>query len=202
MSVYRDGFTLLEMMVAIAVFALFGLLGQQVTDGLFRADLHSAEQEKRLNLMRQTMQLLGHDLTQMVPRAVRGADGESEPALQVQQSVAETMGFRFVRTGVPNPQMALARSHLLKVGYRLRQGHLQRLIWPDVDGAEAEPVVQQLIPARRITLRYYDGSVWLAHWQAQQAIPLAIKMQIDTPEQGVIERVWLLRGPQLVTDNR
>lgn len=202
MNFYRYGFTLLEMMVAIAVFALFGLLGQQVTEGMSRADTVISEQVKRLSIIRQSMQLLSHDLTQMVPRVVRGAEGKSEPALLVQQNAAETVSFRFVRAGVPNPQMALARSHLLKIGYRIHQGYLERLTWPEVDGSKAEPVIQRLMPARRFTLHYYDGSLWMSHWQAQQAIPLAIKMALDTGEQGVIERIWLLRGPQLFAGNQ
>lgn len=195
---YRYGFTMLEMLVAIAVFALFALLGQQVTDGMLRADTIGAEQAQKLTVIRQTMQLLGHDLTQMVPRAVRNAKGESEPALLVEPN--EAGSFRFIRAGVPNPQMALARSHLLKVGYRIRQGHLERLSWPEIEGSAGEVVVQRLMPARRIRLHFYDGRQWSSHWQAQQAIPLAIKMQIDSGEFGVIERVWLLRGPQLMAE--
>jgi len=200
MKACHHGFTMLEMLVAIAVFALFGLLGQQVTDGMLRADALSAGQEQKLSLVQRTMQLLGHDLTQMVPRAVRGAKGESEPALQVQQNATETLSFRFVRAGIPNPQMALARSHLLKVGYRIRQGHLERLSWPTVDAVTEQPVVQRLMPARRITLQYYDGSQWLAYWQARQALPQAINMRLDTDDYGVIERIWLLRGPQFVAE--
>ncbi|MGP3592339.1 type II secretion system minor pseudopilin GspJ [Vagococcus sp. WN89Y] len=191
MAANRHGFTLLEMLVAIAIFALFALLGQQVTDGMLRADALSAGHEQKLRIARRTMQLLGHDVTQMVPRAVRSAEG-IEPALQVQQNDTETVSFRFIRAGVPNPQMALAQSHLMKVGYRIRQGFLERLSWPQ---PEASPVVQRLMPARRITLQYYDGSLWMSYWQAQQAIPQAIKMQLVTADFGVIERIWLLRGP-------
>lgn len=71
----RAGFTLLEMLVAIAIFASLALMAQQVTNGVTRVNSAVAEHDQKLNLMQQTMSFLTHDLTQMMPRPVRGEQG-------------------------------------------------------------------------------------------------------------------------------
>ena len=125
----RAGFTLLEMLVAIAIFASLALMAQQVTNGVTRVNSAVAGHDQKLNLMQQTMSFLTHDLTQMMPRPVRGDQGQREPALLAGAGVlaSESEGMRFVRGGVVNPLMRLPRSNLLTVGYRIHSGYLERL---------------------------------------------------------------------------
>ncbi|EPN4406533.1 type II secretion system minor pseudopilin GspJ, partial [Escherichia coli] len=125
----RAGFTLLEMLVAIAIFASLALMAQQVTNGVTRVNSTVAGHDQKLNLMQQTMSFLTHDLTQMMPRPVRGDQGQREPALLAGAGVlaSESEGMRFVRGGVVNPLMRLPRSNLLTVGYRIHDGYLERL---------------------------------------------------------------------------
>ncbi|EOL8440203.1 type II secretion system minor pseudopilin GspJ, partial [Escherichia coli] len=98
----RAGFTLLEMLVAIAIFASLALMAQQVTNGVTRVNSTVAGHDQKLNLMQQTMSFLTHDLTQMMPRPVRGDQGQREPALLAGAGVlaSESEGMRFVRGGV------------------------------------------------------------------------------------------------------
>ncbi|AUT30038.1 type II secretion system minor pseudopilin GspJ (plasmid) [Escherichia coli] len=195
-----SGFTLLEMLVAIAIFASLALMAQQVTNGVTRVNSAVAEHDQKLNLMQQTMSFLTHDLTQMMPRPVRGDQGQREPALLVGNGVlaSESEGIRFVRSGVVNPLMHLPRSNLLTVGYRIHDGYLERLSWPVVDAAgSVKPTKQKLIPADSLRLQFYDGTRWQKSGASQQALPVAVRMTLHSPQWGDIERVWLLRGPQL-----
>ncbi|EPY3706037.1 TPA: type II secretion system minor pseudopilin GspJ [Escherichia coli] len=195
-----SGFTLLEMLVAIAIFASLALMAQQVTNGVTRVNSAVADHDQKLNLMQQTMSFLTHDLTQMMPRPVRGDQGQREPALLVGNGVlaSESEGIRFVRSGVVNPLMHLPRSNLLTVGYRIHDGYLERLSWPVVDAAgSVKPTKQKLIPADSLRLQFYDGTRWQKSGASQQALPVAVRMTLHSPQWGDIERVWLLRGPQL-----
>lgn len=54
----RAGFTLLEMLVAIAIFASLALMAQQVTNGVTRVNSAVAGHDQKLNLMQQTMSFL------------------------------------------------------------------------------------------------------------------------------------------------
>lgn len=71
----RAGFTLLEILVAIAIFASLALMAQQVTNGVARVNSAVADHDQKLNLMQQTMSFLTHDLTQIMPRPVRSDQG-------------------------------------------------------------------------------------------------------------------------------
>ena len=111
---------------------------------------------------------------------------------------SESEGMRFVRGGVVNPLMRLPRSNLLTVGYRIHDGYLERLAWPLTDAAgSVKPTTQKLIPADSLRLQFYDGTRWQESWSSVQAIPVAVRMTLHSPQWGEIERIWLLRGPQL-----
>ena len=111
---------------------------------------------------------------------------------------SESEGMRFVRGGVVNPLMRLPRSNLLTVGYRIHDGYLERLAWPLTDAAgSVKPTMQKLIPADSLRLQFYDGTRWQESWSSVQAIPVAVRMTLHSPQWGEIERIWLLRGPQL-----
>ncbi|ENC7317916.1 type II secretion system minor pseudopilin GspJ [Escherichia coli] len=196
----RAGFTLLEMLVAIAIFTSLALMTQQVTSGVIRANNIVAGHDKKLHIVQQTMSFLNHDLTQMMPRPVRGEQGQRKPALLAGAGVlaSESEGVRFVRGGVVNPLMRLPRSNLLTVGYRIRNGYLERLVWPLTDAADSvEPTIQKLFQADLLRLQFHDGTRWLEDWSSQQTIPAAVRMILHSPQWGEIERIWLLRGPQL-----
>lgn len=198
MKRYSPGFTLLEMLVAIAILASLALMAQLVTNGVIRVSTVVAEQEQKLKTVQQAMSFMSHDLTQMIPRPIRNAKGERETALLTGMGVlaSDSEGIRFVRGGVVNLQGQLLRSNFLTVGYRIRGSYLERLIWPLTDAADSvEPVTQKLIHADWLSLQFSDGSRWQEIWPFSQEIPVAVRMTLHTPEWGRIERIWLLRGP-------
>ena len=59
-----------------------------------------------------------------------------------------------------------------------------------------KPTMQKLIPADSLRLQFYDGTRWQESWSSVQAIPVAVRMTLHSPQWGEIERIWLLRGPQ------
>lgn len=204
MNAGRAGFTLLEMLVAIALFALLSLLVQQVSDGMAHADRALADHTQRLKMWQQTMSLLKHDFGQMMPRTLRGASGHREPALLVGEGVlgSSSEGIRFVRGGLTNPQMRLPRSTLATVGYRIRAGYLERLSWPLTDAShQVNPLIQKLMPVDALEMQFYDGTHWQRGWSSRQAIPLALRMTLHMPDRGELERVWLLHGPQMTVEH-
>lgn len=94
--------------------------------------------------------------------------------------------------------MRLPRSNLLTVGYRIHGGYLERLAWPLTDAAgSVKPTTQKLIPADSLRLQFHDGTCWQESWSSVQAIPVAVRITLHSPQWGEIERIWLLRGPQL-----
>ncbi len=116
----QAGFTLLEMLVAIAIFAGLSLGAYQVLQGCSPATRWPSA---RGSSFRAATGLLraGRDITQMVPRS--RIDGENNKVLLAasrfgQQS--DDWGMAFMRGGWLNPDGMLPRSGLQRVGWRLR----------------------------------------------------------------------------------
>ncbi len=159
-----------------------------------------AGHDQKLNLMQQTMSFLTHDLTQMMPRPVRGDQAQREPALLAGAGVlaSESEGMRFCALAV-NPLMRLPRSNLLTVGYRIHDGYLERLALRLTDAAgSVKPTMQKLIPADSPRLQFTDGTRWQESWSSVQAIPVAVRMTLHSPQWGEIERIWLLTRAAII----
>lgn len=203
MPLQPRGYTLVEMMVALTVFALLTLAGQQVLTGVSRAVETRTAYAQQLTRLQQAMQLMQLDFTQMVPRAFPGRDDTRLPPLQSGPGVldAKHPAIRFVRGGRANPHLSLPESHLLQVGYRVYNGMLERWTWPAVDGAKAQaPRVQQLMAVDEMTIAYYDGTRWQSTWPVSSeraTLPQAIRIRLTLPSLGEVERIWLVTGPIL-----
>ena len=143
------GFTLLEVLVAVGIFALFSAMAYgSLLRILDTRDRLEAERDFWRTVSLSLMQV-EDDLAQARPRTVRGTDGLVRPAFRGQPVDSRALGepsLEFTRGG----QVVLgdgARSDMQRVGYQLREGTLSRLVWPALD----QPVVSELRVAPRRT---------------------------------------------------
>lgn len=116
------GFTLIEVLVAIAIFASLSVGAYQVLNQVQRSNEISAERTARLAELQRAMVIMDADFRQMALRQFR-TDGEapSEQILQWKESLLDSdqHGLLFVRLGWHNPQQQFPRGEVAKVGYRL-----------------------------------------------------------------------------------
>ncbi|MBQ1784082.1 MAG: type II secretion system minor pseudopilin GspJ [Gammaproteobacteria bacterium] len=192
----RSGFTLLEFLIAAAIFALisvaaFGLLSQiQTSDDISRS---AGDQLHRLQ---RTMTILERDSMQMVQRQVRlGEETPTNQWLRADEGMleSEAMGIAFMRTGWRNPQARLPRAEVQGVGYRLREGKLERLttLYPDV-AANSEPRVTTLMEGLRgFKLRFWTSGKWQEQW-LDDGLPQALEVTLDSEDFGLVTRLILL----------
>lgn len=202
------GFTFIEMLLAVAIFALVGLASVAVLDSVNRSDQASRQAGERLQKLQRAMLVLERDFWQITPRQVR-VNGEA-PAKQTFAGAANWIesdddGVSFSHAGWTNPGMVLARSEVQLVGYRLKDRQWQRLyyLYPDaVSGTE--PMVQPLLDnvdelKFRYLVREEQQEVWKEFWDQQQW-PLAVKMTLKSADFGELERVFSL--PQAAEPGR
>ena len=204
MSTAQRGFTLLEMLVAIAIFALVAIMAHGGLRSVLQQRSHVEQQSEALQQLQMAMLLIGRDLAQASLRGIRDEYGDHQPALR-----GDSLGERrleFTRDGWRNPA-AQARSELQRVAYGLQDQQLLRWSWQVLDRAQDSQAYQAslLSGVEELQLRYLDKQrEWREHWppadsddQHQPILPLAVEMQLRLQGQGEIRRVFVLpQSPQ------
>ncbi len=190
------GFTLIEVLVAVAIFAI---AAQLVFGGLrnilnARAQLlprHAAAAE-----LRYAVSILSQDLVAAAPRAVRDALGE--PAAAIQAGGRDVL-IEFSRLDAARPTLMDAVG-VYRVGYRLTDGSLVREIWPVIDTVQStKPISQVLVGGvRELHLRFLGsggGAGWFEQWPAADAalaaVPRAIEFELVFEDGRTLRRLLL-----------
>jgi general secretion pathway protein J len=197
MSRRAAGFTLLELLVALALFAVLSALAYGGLQSVLRAKAQSATHSEQLEALQSAYLLLGRDLEQAAPRPVRDAYGDVRPALEGGPD-GETL-VELTHDGWPNPGQ-WQRSHLQRVAYAVRDGRLLRLSWAVLDRAQDSlPVEQQLLEGvGDARVRFLDGSrEWQPSWPPAaapvtdvSALPQAVELSLEVEGWGRIVRVF------------
>jgi general secretion pathway protein J len=135
------GFTLLEMLVALAVFAVLGLMSSQMVSRVFDVHKVAIARGERLGELQRAMQMMQRDVLEMSPRSIRDEMGDSLPTTRV----GAEMALELTRSGWRNP-LGQRRSELQRVGFVMRDDILYRYYWNVLDRAEdTKPVMQELL---------------------------------------------------------
>lgn len=128
----QAGFTLLELVVAIAIFAVIGIAMHTLLSQMLAAKARTDEHSARLVAVQKALRILQLDVEQIVGRSVRDEFGDALPAVQ-------SIGFggvEFTRTGwTVSPFSKAVRSELQRVRYQLEDNEWVRSHWLHLDRA-------------------------------------------------------------------
>lgn len=182
------GFTLLELLVAIAIFAIMGTLAMSGYVELQRQSEYAEQRLARVREVQRAMQTLGQDLAQIEPRPIREPLGEARlPAVMAND--ATEYRLQFTRAGWSNTG-GLQRSTLQRVGYRLDQDGLWRDHWGVLDRTlSVEPArVLLLGGVRSVRFRFMTGQRnWVERWPANEGLPGADERQRPAAVEVILE---------------
>ncbi|MEP7348898.1 MAG: type II secretion system minor pseudopilin GspJ [Sphingorhabdus sp.] len=200
MTVIRSdeaGFTLVEMMVALAIFALMSVAGVTLLRSGSDTQIAVKERLESLSRINRLVYAVEGDLAQAVARPVRDQAGLPVPAFIQGGDAAPGMLFGFVRAGWSNFDET-PRAGLQRVAYSLEGGALKRVTWPMLDGAEPTEAATLLNNVTSATVRYRDETgAWRDDWTATDAaaLPRAIELRFQLNE-AAEQRMLFLVGPQ------
>lgn len=190
------GFTLIEVLVSIAIFASLSVAAYQVVSQVQRSNLLSQERTARLNELQRNMVMMDNDFRQMALRRMR-TEGEEPGSKLIFWSDylldSDAKGLMFARTGWHNPQQQFPRGEVTKVGYRLKGETLQRVWWryPDTPTGQGAVVMPLLTQVESFDLRFYDGKQWLNEWDNSDILPKAVSVVLTLKDYGKITRTYL-----------
>ncbi|WP_256679054.1 type II secretion system minor pseudopilin GspJ [Pseudomonas sp. AOB-7] len=197
----QRGFTLLELLIAIAIFAILGLATYRMLDSVLSADAATRNHEQQLRELVRAMAAFERDVLQVAVRPIRDGFGDPQPALRSEPSDASAL--ELTRAGWRNP-LGQPRAELQRVRWQLSGEQWQRRYWRVLDQAQdSQPQVQQALDGvQALSLRYLDDEgQWHADWPPPNAagdslltgLPRALELRLEHRRHGELRR--LLRLP-------
>ncbi|MDD9651982.1 type II secretion system minor pseudopilin GspJ [Klebsiella pasteurii] len=187
-----SGFTLVEMLLALAILAALSVAAVTVLQNVMRADTLTREKSGRMQMLQQTFSQMAADFSQIIPR--RSRDSASLFFAGRFQLGSDDWAIAFSRNGWPNPLGLLPRSEIQNVSYRLRDSQLERLSYEQQDPLPgSQPTVTIVLRGvRAFGLRFYASGRWQDEWQQAQTLPQGLEVTLTLEPYGEIRRLFLL----------
>ncbi len=191
------GFTLLELLVAVAILAVIGIASYRLLDSTIATRDTAARHDATLLALQKAMQILQRDIEQAASRPVRDEFGDAQPALYIpQENVLE-----LTRLGWRNP-LGEPRAELVRVRYIVEDGRLRRYYWNVLDRAQdSKPQYVTLlenVEDFRVSVLNPQGT-WTSAWpsldqaradRAQLPMPGAVDISFTVPPFGELRRLF------------
>jgi len=220
----QRGFTLIEVLVAMAITAIIGVMAYATLTSALDAVEESGVQSQRLNDINTFFAIFSKDVRQLVARPARNENGEMESALMAVDG--DTVALRLTRTGWQNPRPEVfVRSQLQRVHYQLEDKTLVRESYYAIDLPEGEPeVVRSELLDHVTSLKFrfmaqpktgsrdetLEGE-WSDTWPPKMVgadgnavvsglLPAVLEIKLELQAWGEIRRVYdlVLNDPELV----
>lgn len=182
------GFTLLELLVALAVFAVLATLAYGSLGRLLEARDTLAARAEALGRLQRVQALLARDCGALVQRPVRDELGDPEPALRR----APGGSLELTHGAFSNP-LDQPRAQVQRVRWQVRDGVLYRDAWPVLDRVPgSRPQAQRMLDGvRRFTVGIEVGT---AGDSGAGTDSRAVSVLLDAPPFGTVE--WLFLVPE------
>lgn len=163
----QAGFTLLEMLVALSIFALISVMAYRGLNLVLETREKVTAEGRKWQDITRLFSRLEQDFTMAVNRPVRDSRDLPMPALVGDpQPVGEDGALiAFTRMGLAGQRGAL--QDLQRFGYRLRGEAVEQLVWPVLDQApRTRPAADELLTGvRALEARYLGrGGTWQDRW--------------------------------------
>ena len=184
------GFTLFEMVIAVSIFALmgvvaFGGLGQMTRTGQAVADAND-----RLADMQFAVAYFNRDWTQVSQRKIRNQYGDEENNIVISEAA-----ITFTRSGWSN-LLGHKRSTLQRVQYLQVDDQLVRRHWRSLDQGIGEKPLQTVLlgNVKAVEIEFVDAlgqpiRSWPLESGSSTGAPIVLMLRLDLPGIGEITRL-------------
>jgi general secretion pathway protein J len=210
------GFTLVELLLAMAISALVAVLAYTGIATAIDASTAMQAEVRQLGDLQRALSMLEEDLLQVRPRGITNGQGSQEAVFR--GGAYQDVLLEFTRGGLANPQR-LARSELQRVRYVLADGMLWRHSWQVLDRVDDNQGLQRVALLDGVTdvqVRFLrqpastgiqaafpellsDTQFWASDWQsmpvaadASAPLPVAVSVAMTVAGFGEVLRVFEL----------
>jgi general secretion pathway protein J len=192
------GFTLLELLVAMAIVAIIGVMALVGLSEVINQQTIARERAERWREVQFAMRMVAQDLAQIHPRPAREELGDGyQPSLRADPNAQ--FALEVSRAGWANPA-GFARGTVLRVAYDWEDDTLVRFYWPVTDRTLATPAIRTelMTGVSNLEIRFLDNAgQWHIDWPPTNltgqerlvARPSAIEFAVEVDGFG---RLWRL----------
>ena len=184
----QQGFTLLEILIALAIFAVMSMMAYAGLAAVLDARASTVPRAQQLAQLQTTLYLLNEDLSQVINRPIRDQLGSSEPAFSIGRGNEILI---FTRT-VPSWSTNSSENNLLRVSYSLEKEALYRRVWTIPDRTQqTEYRRRKLLVTQGLTIKGFSAKT--KTWgEIVGEIPLALDISFKLDGLGSVHRTFLI----------
>ena len=194
------GFTLIEILIALMVFAILATITSSALYNSFNTKARIETQASRLEALQMALSIIQQDTLQIIQRPIRVNEMRLHPAF-----VGEGKYVEFTKDGTINPQSLEKRSTLERVALLCEKGQLIRRTWEALDSVDLKTYQDKILLDELTACNFNylnQTSQMLPEWreqaltpnQTQEPFPLAIQVNITLKDWGEMRLLFTIPG--------
>jgi len=190
----QRAFTLLEMLISVAIFALMAAMAYGGLSQVIRSSEQIKNSNQTLSELQFSLSIFEKDILQLTARKVRDEYGDEQPALKL-----STNKLLLSRLGWIN-YIGAQRSHIQRVEYLLKDEKLIRRYWLTLDQSVAQEPIESVLMSdvRSLSFKLIDEqantiSSWPNKLGTQTTVKIkAIELIIEMISWGEVKKIFEL----------
>jgi len=191
-SAYMLGLTLIELMVALIIFAILGVLSYRAVSAATDRQVQLAKDFQRWRDITRFLHMTESDILQVVVRPP-APTSSAQPSVMVVPTTDRT------QSGLGLLTLDGTSGAVRRRGYWFDGGRIMLMRWPGAETGSAplRDSVLEEVTALRVSVLGADGQksdTWPpGETVATTALPVAIEIELELPDAGTIRRLFALR---------
>lgn len=192
------GFTLIEILIALMVFAILATITSSTLYYAFNARTRVNLQAERLNTLQLAISLMQQDTSQIVERAIRGNEMRLFPVFVGQEKYLE-----LTRDGMINPKSLEKRSTLKRIALVCQKDQLVRRTWASLDPKDRNAYEDKVLldNLKSCNFKYLNQTLQvLSEWREQavsqdqrkEPFPKAIQVNLILNDWGEMNLLFII----------
>jgi len=190
---HHTGFTLVEVLIALLMFAMIATAGAAVLSTTIDNRLAVKQASDRVADLQRLRALLKADLSQTTDRRVRDLSGRLSNQALANGAEADGALLSLTRAGWMNPGAA-PRASMQQVEYRLVDGRLERRFRSRLDGSRLGPPQVLQRDVRDLRIAFVSQGSQTDGWVAttDRPLPDAVRIDMTLPGYGSVTQMFIV----------
>ncbi|MCB5303000.1 type II secretion system minor pseudopilin GspJ [Yersinia bercovieri] len=191
------GFTLLEMLLSVAIFTMMSLMAYQVLMIVTKSSVAINKKYKQISELESVINKLDHDISHITIH--QSSSSNHNDYLDIRNKLLESDEFGlYLLCEDNNSEEILFHYQSNTLGYRLKNKKLERISASNSDDLnisdpEVFTMVNSIVGFR---MRIYHKGKWVNEWNSGSILPRAVEVTIEFEGIGTIRRVIILLNSQ------